>query len=651
MRCQNRSSEYSVIFADVECNFMVRYLLMLACILLFSSVRGQARLDQNMVQLATQYYNMREYEKAAPLLKEIYDISNNRYYFRLYLMSLTELRQFSKAEEEIMKEIRRVKDGQSELLVHWGYILKQQEKVQEATAKFEEAIRTTPPNRANIVNTGITFTQWREFEWAEKLYMHGRKVVPGEGFHSELASVYSQLRNYSKMLEELLSLVRLDENHLPRVQSNLTSAMYLDIQSELKEEFRSVILRRIQSEPDVLAYNRLFIWFLMQESQFAAALRQSIALDRRTGMEDQQIIMLAQAALNSQSYQDASAAFEYIMNKGRNHPAWMSAFIYKLRADYQYHIQQEPDNMEKGRQLAANFRQGLEMVGISSPTLPLVREYAHLLAFYLDDTATAIELLEQAIGIQGLNPAEAGEMKTELADVYLYADDPWEAILLYSQVIDANRTNTLGDEVKLKKARLGYYMGNFSWAKAQLDVLKASTSKLTANDAMELSLFIAENSSQDSTESALTYFARADLLFFRNKNKEAGALLDSITILFPFHNIVDDVLYRKAKILLAGNNPELAAELLEQIAKEFPFGLLADDALYLLADTYNFRLNNQQKAAETYRKILFQYPGSIYVSPAREKFRALNINIPDTETRDEHNLDQREKDFFRGVIP
>jgi hypothetical protein len=51
----------------------------------------------------------------------------------------------------------------------------------------------------------------------------------------------------------------------------------------------------------------------------------------------------------------------------------------------------------------------------------------------------------------------------------------------------------LGDEVKLKKARLGYYLGNFSWAKAQLDVLKTSTSKLTANDAIELSLFISNN--------------------------------------------------------------------------------------------------------------------------------------------------------------
>jgi tetratricopeptide (TPR) repeat protein len=243
---------------------------------------------------------------------------------------------------------------------------------------------------------------------------------------------------------------------------------------------------------------------------------------------------------------------------------------------------------------------------------------------------------------------EIGEIKTELADVYLYSDDPYEAILLYSQVIDANRNNNLGDEVKLKKAQLGYYMGNFSWAKAQLDVLKASTSKLTANDAMELALFISNNSSQDSIDKALEYFARADLLFFRNKNKEAMATLDTIDKLFPYHSLVDDVLYRKAKIHLASNEPQFAAELLERVAREFSFDLLADDALYLLGDTYNYRLNDQKKAAETYRRILFEHPGSIYVPQAREKFRQLNVLPPELDKDDEHF---KEDLHLRKLIP
>jgi predicted Zn-dependent protease len=627
---------------------MKKIFLIIIATLGITVVFGQVRLDQNMVQLATQYYNARDFEKAAPLFKDIYQISNNRHYFRLFISSLTEIQQYQEAEEEIRKEIRRNRDPQPDLLVHWGQLLKLQNLETEAVAKYEEAIKSTPANRANFINTGNMFLQWREFEWAQKLYMHGRKTIPGEGFHSELATVYTYLRNYTQMLEELLYLVKIDEANLPRVQSNLTSAMYLDIENGLREEFRATILRRIQSEPEVLAFNRLLIWFFLQERQFAAALRQTIALDRRTGSEEQQIIMLAQMAINNQSYQDASTAYDYILSKGKEHPSWLPAFMYKLHADYQYFTIEEAENLDYGKKLAVKFEEGLEIMGYSAANVFLIREYAHLLAFYLEDPDGAIAVLEKGLEIPGLRPLEIGEIKTELADVYLYSDDPYEAILLYSQVIDANRNNNLGDEVKLKKAQLGYYMGNFSWAKAQLDVLKASTSKLTANDAMELALFISNNSSQDSIDKALEYFARADLLFFRNKNKEAMATLDTIDQLFPYHSLVDDVLYRKAKIHLASNEPQFAAELLERVAREFSFDLLADDALYLLGDTYNYRLNDQKKAAETYRRILFEHPGSIYVPQAREKFRQLNVLPPELDKDDEHF---KEDLHLRKLIP
>jgi len=628
---------------------MKRLFFTIVAFLIVATVSGQVRPDQSMIQLATQYYNARDFEKAAPLLKDIYKVSNNRYYFRLYISSLTELQRFQEAENEIRNEIKRDRNPQPDLLVHWGYLLKLQKLENEGASKYEEAIRVTPPNRSSYINTGNMFIQWREFEWAEKLYNHGKKAVPGEGFHSELASVYSYLRNYTSMLGELLYLVKMDENNLPRVQSNLTSAMYLDIDNGLRDEFRTTILRRIQAEPEVLAYNRLLIWFFLQERQFSAALRQSIALDRRTGTEEQQILMLAQTALNNESYQDASAAYDYIMSKGKQNPSWLPAFMFKLHADYQYFTLEEAENLEVGRELATKFEEGLGIMGYSAANVFLIREYAHLLAFYLEDPQAAIAVLEKGLEISGLRPSEAGEIKTELADVYLYSDDPWEAILLYSQVIDANRDNSLGDEVKLKKARLGYYLGNFSWAKAQLDVLKASTSKLTANDAMELSLFISGNISQDSIDKALEYFARADLLFFRNKNQEALKTLDTIDLLFPYHSVVDDVLYRKSRILLASNEPEPAVEMLERIAKDFPSGLLADDALFLLAETYDFRLNNRKKAAETYRRILFEHPGSIYVPHAREKFRELNPEIPDIEKNEE--LPAGEEQFFKGIIP
>lgn len=627
---------------------MRRYLLIVALLGAVLLVNGQVNLDQNMIPLATQYYNSRDYERAAPLLKEIYEVTANRHYFRLYISSLTEMQRYREAEEDIRREIRKSRDPQPDLLVHWGYILKQQKLDAEANEKYEEAVKVIPENRNSYINTANNFIQWREFEWAEKLYMKGRESVPGEAFHSELANVYLYLRNYTRMLDELLLLVKQDEKQLPRVQSNLTSAMYMDVENGLRDEFRNAILRKIQSEPDVIAYNRLLIWFLLQERQFSAALKQYIALDRRTGAEEQNIMALAQVATNNRYYQEAATAYDYILAKGENSPSWLQGFIYKLHADYHYYTQSEAENKEYGRNLADRFEQGLTKIGYSATHIFLIREYAHLLAFYLDDPGKAIQVLEKALAIQGLRPLESGEIKTEMADVHVYSGDPWEAILLYSQVIDANRNNSLGDDVKFRKARLGYFLGNFSWAKAQLDVLKASTSKLIANDAMELSLFISGNSEQDSTGQALLSFARADLLFFRNKPDEAMAVLDSIDSQFPWHSIMDDVLFRKAGIYLRKNQPDLAAEQLERIVSEYSWDLLADDALYLLAETCNFQLKDLKKAADYYKKILFDHPGSIYVTDAREKFRALSGEPGELNQHPEKPA--TEQPFFDGKI-
>ncbi len=53
------------------------------------------------------------------------------------------------------------------------------------------------------------------------------------------------------------------------------------------------------------------------------------------------------------------------------------------------------------------------------------------------------------------------------------------------------------------------------WAKVQLKVLSGATSKLIANDALELYLLITENISQDSSYDALSIFAVADLYYYQ----------------------------------------------------------------------------------------------------------------------------------------
>jgi tetratricopeptide (TPR) repeat protein len=123
-------------------------------------------------------------------------------------------------------------------------------------------------------------------------------------------------------------------------------------------------------------------------------------------------------------------------------------------------------------------------------------------------------------------------------------------------------------------------------------------------------------------------------------------VLDGLMELFPYHSLVDDILFRKAKIEADRQNYALAAEHLDKIATGFSYDLLGDDAHFMLAELYNYNLGEQEKAKELYKTILTRYPGSVFIEESREKYRTLRLIYPDKEPE----LDMNNEDvFFKGV--
>ncbi len=608
------------------------FLILFFTLISLNSVCAQTTSDyQTKTSLAIRYYNAKEYEKAMPLLKEVYDFSKSRTYFRYYLTCLVGLKKLPEAEREIQKEIKKQKLPKPEFYIYWGNVLKIKGENEAARQKYREALKKVNADKSSYLLLANTFFSYREYEMAKKTYLQGREILKREGFTYELALAYMYLRDYKNMMRQYLELLSKDERQLPRVQNRLAVAMRLDVDNTLRKQFREQLLLRIQAQPDVVAYNRLLIWFFLQEKKFTGALQQCMAIDKRTGAEAGQIAQIGNIALQNRAYAMARKAYAYLMDKGPENSYYDKAYSKTLNAAYLEFVHETPNNAEKGVRLANQFEKGLEYLKNNVYSFDLIQEYAHLLTFYLERPNRAIDILKQGLNRNGLTQEQIGVLKTEMADTYVYANDPWEAMLIYSQVISNNKNNSLGDEVKLKKAKLGYYMGNFSWAKAQLDVLKASTSKLTANDAMELSLMISSNLNLDTTVVPLSMFSRADLRFFQNKKEEALAILDSLAKLYPYNPLVDDILFRKAKLAMRNQDYEKAAGFLQTITDDFAYELSGDDALFLLAEIYNYHLNQKEKAKQLYRNMLTRYPGSIYVEESRKKYRELRKIYPDKE--------------------
>jgi tetratricopeptide (TPR) repeat protein len=499
---------------------------------------------------------------------------------------------------------------------------------------YDKAISSIGDNPTAYPNLANQFVSRREFEYAEKVYLKGRASGNPGLYNYELARIYYYMRNYDQMLKEYLDWAQQKESNLEIVKSNLQSVLAIDNDHEISRQMKSYILKQIQQDPGQILYNRLLIWLFIQDKNFIAAIRQSIALDKRTGNEDGNILALANVAASNQEYDDALKAYDYLINKGKKSDYYGLALRQKMQMQYDRFKTEDIPDITKAKALKDEFVKTFAVTGYSQDAIDLEADYAHLLAFYLNQPADAIQVINEGLALPGINLQQTSVLKAELADIYVFSGDLWEAVISYSQVVESNKSTLLGDDVKIKRAKLGYYMGNFKWAKAQLDVLRASTSKLIANDAMDMSFFISENLESDSTAAPLKLFARADLQIFRNNFTGALAALDSISNLYPDNALIDDVDYRKAGILVKQGKFNEASVLLETIVKDHSWEMLADDALFQLAGIYQNKLNRKEDAMQLYKKMLTDYPGSVYVVDSREEYRKMQSEKDQPEIKE-----------------
>lgn len=603
---------------------------------------------QNMSILASRYYQDKEYSKAAELYGQLYSHTKAETYFNIYLDCLIGIPDFPQAEKEIRKGIRG-NSADSYWYVQWGFLKKAMGQPDEAKKMYEKALATLSDNPSYYPTLANQFIMRREFEYAEKVYIKGRGNNPNL-YNYELARVYYYMRNYDKMLNEYLQWMNQKSTNIEIVKSNLQTVLQMDNDQEISKQMKTFLLKRIQADPGEINYNRLLIWLFIQDKNFTAAIRQAIALDRRSSEEGNNIFSLANVAASNGNYEEAQKAYEYLIDKGKKDEFYMPASLQLMQMQYDRFESENLPSAKDAADLNSKFDQTFAKLGTSAETYSLICDKAHLLAFYLNEPDEAIKLLTEELTLPRLNIQQISELKAELSDVYVYAGNFWDAIITYSQVIESNKANSLGDDVKFKKAKLGYYMGNFKWAKAQLDALRASTSKLIANDAMYLSLFINENMDGDSVSEPLRIFARADWQLFRKHYPEALAGLDSISRLYPYNSLDDDVDFRKAGIFEKQGKYEEAASLLDSIVTDFSSGTLADDALFQLAGIYQNKLNREKDAMALYKKMLTDYPGSVYVIDSREAYRKIQDAVQPGFSG-EKSQTKEDDSSFKGETP
>ena len=319
------------------------------------------------------------------------------------------------------------------------------------------AIDKMGTGRVAVVDVANAFLIRRLPDYAVKAYLKGRENDPqGYPYHMELANVYQSARNFGGMMDEYLDLVGADESRIDHVQNILQALMNSYNDESFNQVLRSKMLERSRKYPDKIIYSELLLWYSIQQKEFSLALTQAMAMEKRTRDEGDAVYRVGQLAASNEFFDVAIDAFEYIKAKGENHFLYMSAEVLLLEVKFSKLMRIWMPDKEKIQEMAGEYEKVIADRGKLPNTIVLIRNLAHLKAFYLDQSEEAVKLLQDAVVMRGISAQIIAQCKIDLADILLMEGDEWEASLLYMQVEKAFKYDLVGFEAKLKNARLSF---------------------------------------------------------------------------------------------------------------------------------------------------------------------------------------------------
>ena len=595
-------------------------------LLVFMLISSFAFAQKSEQQLAYQYYINGEYTKAIIIYEELAAERFSVAYYIPYFASLLKTEDY-KSAEKLARKLAKIYPKSLNYQLEVGIAQEKSGNQKKANYTYSKVLKKLTGQQSQTINLANTFMRYDLYDAALKVYIQSEKINPKASFGTQKAQLYAHLNKVDLMIEEYLNELKRNPRQKKMVMSKVQLFLNNDgIKSEANYQLvKKQLLPFVRGEQGRTDFSEMLIWLFMQNAQYKMALIQAKALDKRTSADGEEVYDLAESFLDKKEYQLAVQAYDYVLGKGKRNHLFVDANINKLYALTKSLSEQQKElNV-----LDATYIEVISDLGKNRNTVLLLSNYAHFKAFYLHDLSSAEQILNEAMALPQISNTDLAECKLEYADVMLLVGNIWESLLYYSQVEKDFKENPIGHQAKLRRAKIAYYQGDFDWAQAQLGTLKASTSKLIANDAMQLSLLIIDNLNLDTSFIAMRAFASADLLNYQQKYEEAIVKYDSVLTAFPGHTLSDEIYMRKAEIYMQLNNTDLAIQMYQKITSDWGYDILADDALYRLAKIYDNTLADKVKAMELYEKILLEHNSSIFTAEARKRFRILrgdNLN-------------------------
>ena len=589
----------------------------------FLSVNSLAQNGDYDAFLARQFLQNGEIAKAAEYYAGLYRENPDEYY-EAYISVLVQLKDFEKAEKTIKQQYKQ-SGGNPLYILDLADLYLKQNRDADAEKQFSKTIKELKPHRYTISQIADKFIRLKQLDFAQKTYLKAKEILRDKSaFNLDLANLLFLKNDITGMINAYLDEAPYQANDLISIENGLQKGL---TDEKSKDALEKELLLRIQANKTLFAYQDLLVWLYMQRNDFDGAILQAKSLDLLRNEGGENLMRISKTAAEQKDFDAAIKGYQYVINKGANYPWYVSANLELINVKRDKLVNSPNYSKEQLLSLKQTYQHFISTFKNEYTTTYAILELAQLEALYIHNIDSAIA---HVIPVSENNRAPKdllAKAKLYLGDYYLIADQPWESLLLYTQVEKEQKGNPLGEEAKFRNAKLAYFKGDFEWAQTQLKIIKANTSEFISNDAIDLSVFILDNLNTDTIDYALLKFAKADLLRYQNKLDEAEDTLNDITKNYSGTALQDDILYLKYKIERDRQHYDKAAEYLEKIVSFYGDDILADNAIFYLGELNQKFLNNEEKAKQYYEKIILDYKDSTFAIEARKRYRKLRGDI------------------------
>ncbi|WP_282049030.1 tetratricopeptide repeat protein [Maribacter aquivivus] len=566
--------------------------------------------------LAKQYFADGDFEKAVAFYEKLVEKNPRRTeYVQDLVACYQQLERYQEAENFLNQRLND-RNPYPTLLIDLGYNYALQEKEEMAQTYYDKALDIISKNPNYGYAIGLQFQKYSLLDMAIKAFQTSMKLNPALNFNFQLARIYGEQGNVEAMYNSYLNLVIDGKTSKSNILRSIDDFVSKDAEDKNNILLKKVLLERAQKNPDIL-WNELLSWLFIQQKQYGSAFRQEKAIFKRmNGSSTTRLENLGNDALDNEEHEVAKDIYSYIIENTSNKITQLDAELNLIDIELLNASTNQLDAIQK------KYDALVDEYGYKTQSLQLQVAYANFLTFTKNDPAPAQKLLKNSLELP-LSDRGTAYLKLALGDILVYDKKFNEALIYFSQIQQKLKNDVLGQDARYKVAQTSFYKGDFDWALTQLKVLRSSTSQLIANDAMQLSLLISDNSLEDSTQTALKKYARADFLAYQNKTGEAINALGDILENHKGEKIEDEALLKQAQLFEKQKKYEEAQLNYQKIITFYGNGILADDGYYALGELYRKVLNDPQKAKEQYEKIIYNYQDSYYFPEARKNFRIL----------------------------